>query len=260
MSQPRHRARPTRIGAAATSAPERAPRPNRKTPDLAGKTLPVKGMPVRDKLLQEASDQFAAIGYEATTMRSIASRAGVTLPTLYHYFGDKANLYMEVCVACFAPRAERGLALYSRSTGREEQRVLRFFVELARDLLENENFFRLIHREMIDQDLEGIRRLTERCWKQSFAALCAAFCSLVPAGQDPVTTAFTSFALMFGLVEFRRKAPFLDADLVKHYSPRALAELVLTTTVPTIAWRELSERPSRTAATRLEQPAVRRGP
>ncbi len=47
---------------------------------------------------------------------------------------------------------------------------------------------------------------------------------------------------MLGLVEFRRKAPFLDAGLVKHYSSRGLAELVLTTTVPTIAWRELSEQ------------------
>ncbi len=142
-------------------------------------------VPVRDKLLQEATDQFAAIGYEATTMRSIASRAGVTLPTLYHYFGDKANLYLEVCLACFAPRAERGLAAYSQSTGREEQKVLRFFVELARDFLEDDNFFRLMHREMIDQDLEGIRLLTERCWKRSFAALCDAFRSLVPRRPGP---------------------------------------------------------------------------
>ena len=215
-------------------------------------------VPVRDKLLQEATDQFAAIGYEATTMRSIASRAGVTLPTLYHYFGDKANLYLEVCVACFAPRAERGLAAYSQSTGREEQRVLRFFVELARDLLENENFFRLMHREMIDQDLEGIRLLTERCWKQSFAALCAAFGSLVPDDRDAVTTAFTSFALMFGLVEFRRKAPFLNAALVKHYSPRGLAELVLTTTVPTIAWRRALGAALENGGNRLDQTASTR--
>jgi AcrR family transcriptional regulator len=246
--------------AAPTSTSKRVSPSYPKTPGLAGRTFAVKDVPVRDKLLQEATDQFAAIGYEATTMRSIASRAGVTLPTLYHYFGDKANLYLEACVACFAPRAERGLAAYSQSTGREEQRVLRFFVELARDLLENDNFFRLMHREMIDQDLEGIRLLTERCWKQSFAALCAAFGSLVPGDRDAVTTAFTSFALMFGLVEFRRKAPFLNAELVKHYSPRGLAELVLTTTVPTVEWRQASERPSRTASAPLDQAAsARRG-
>lgn len=248
MSQMRHRARTARTDETVASLPEQ-PLSSLRRPDR-GRALRMDDIPVRDKLLREATDRFAAIGYEATTMRTIASRAGVTLPTLYHYFGDKANLYLEVCVACFAPRAERGLAAYGQSTGREEERVLRFFVELARDFLENDNFFRLMHREMIDQDLEGIRLLTERCWKQSFAALSAAFRSLVPKNQDPVTTAFTSFALMLGLVEFRRKAPFLNAGLVKHYSPRGLAELVLTMAVPSIPWAELSERPSRAVAGR----------
>ena len=198
--------------------------------------------PVRNRLLRIAVQSFATSGYEATTMRSIASRAGVTLPTVYHYFGDKANLYLEACLATFAPRAERALATYSASGESDEQRVLDFFVDLAADLLENENFFKLMHREMIDQDRDGIRRLTERCWKQSFTALCAAFRSLVPVGGDPVSAAFTSFALIFGLVEFRRKAPFLHESLERSYTPRALAELTLATTVPAVEWRRLAER------------------
>ena len=198
--------------------------------------------PVRNRLLRSAVQSFATSGYEATTMRSIASRAGVTLPTVYHYFGDKANLYLEACLATFAPRAERALATYSASGESDAQRVLDFFVDLAADLLENENFFKLMHREMIDQDRDGIRRLTERCWKQSFTALCAAFRSLVPAGRDPVSAAFTSFALIFGLVEFRRKAPFLHESLERSYTPRALAELTLATTVPAVEWHRLAER------------------
>jgi AcrR family transcriptional regulator len=201
------------------------------------------GTPVREKLLRIATQRFAAVGFEATTMRSIASRAGVTLPTIYHHYGDKANLYLEVCLAAFAPRAERALSTYEKSGASEQQRVLDFFTGLASDLLENDSYFKLIHREMIDQDREGIRRLTERCWKQPFDAICTAFRSLVPDATDPVAIALTSFALMFGLVEFRRKAPFLDEGLVKHYRPRALAELVLATTVPAIGWRDLPERP-----------------
>lgn len=195
--------------------------------------------PVRDRLLKVAVQSFAASGFEATTMRNIASRAGVTLPTVYHYFGDKANLYLEACLATFAPRAERALATYAASGGSDAQRVLDFFVDLAHDLLENENFFKLMHREMIAQDRDGIRQLTDRCWKQAFTALCTAFRSLVPAGNDPVAAAFTSFALMFGLVEFRRKAPFLHAGLERAYTPRALAELTLGTTVPGVEWSRL---------------------
>jgi AcrR family transcriptional regulator len=207
----------------------------------------VNSSPVRERLLRVAVQRFAASGYEATTMRSIASHSGVTLPTVYHYFGDKANLYLEACLATFAPRAERALATYSASGESDAQRVLDFFIDLASDLLENENFFKLMHREMIDQDRDGIRRLTERCWKQSFTALCSAFKSLVPAGADPVATAFTSFALIFGLVEFRRKAPFLHASLEGRYTPRALAELTLGTTVPSLDWSRLTQRRDRRA-------------
>lgn len=203
--------------------------------------------PVRDTLLKVATRQFAAVGYEATTMRGIATAAGVTLPTVYHYFGDKANLYLEVCLACFGPRAERGLATFRRSAARDEQRVLRFFVGLASDLLEDEEFFKLMHREMIDQDRDGIRRLTERCWKGPFVAIAEAVRPLLPAGQDPTTVAFTSFALVLGLAEFRRNAQFLNAGLTKHYTPEGLALLVLATTVPAVNWQAFVE-PDRRAA------------
>ncbi len=203
---------------------------------------------VRDKLLRIAIQRFAADGFEATTMRSVASKAGVTLPTLYHYFGDQKNLYLEACLATFGPRAERALAAYSQSGARDDEKVISFFVDLASELLENENFFKLMHREIIDQDREGIRRLTERCWNQSFTALCATFRSLLPKGADPIATVFTSFALMFGLVEFRRKAPFLHETIEQHYSPRKLAELVLGTTVPGIAWRNVAMHANRVQA------------
>jgi AcrR family transcriptional regulator len=188
--------------------------------------------------LRIATQRFAAIGFEATTMRSVASRAGVTLPTLYHYFGDKKNLYLEACLATFGPRSEQALATYASSDSTEERKVLAFFVDLASELLENENFFKLMHREIIDQDREGIRRLAERCWNPAFHTLCQAFRSLLPSGTDPVPVVFTSFALMFGLVEFRRTAPFLHESLPAHYRPVELAALVLQTTAPTIRWRQ----------------------
>jgi AcrR family transcriptional regulator len=166
----------------------------------------------------------------------VAKRAGVTLPTLYHYFGDKKNLYLEACLATFGPRAERAREAYAESGASDETKVMRFFVDLASELLENENFFKLMHREIINQDREGIRQLTERCWNQSFTALCATVDTMAAPGVDSIATVFTSFALMFGLVEFRRKAPFLHHSLPQHYTPQALAELVLRTTMPQITW------------------------
>lgn len=202
----------------------------------------------RERLLKIAADCFASAGFEATTMRTIATRAGVTLPTIYHYFGDKANLYLEVCFDTFAPRADRALAEYERSGATPEQKVLAFFVDLANDLLENEKLFKLLHREMIDQDIEGIRKLTERCWKQSFTALSDALRRIGTPGTDPVKATLSSFALMFGLAEFRRTAAFLHPTLSGVYEPRRLAQFVLSTTVPHVDWSALREPRLRAAS------------
>ncbi len=46
----------------------------------------------RQRLLQVALTCFASRGYDATGVQEIATDAGVTKPTLYHYFGSKVGL------------------------------------------------------------------------------------------------------------------------------------------------------------------------
>jgi AcrR family transcriptional regulator len=46
----------------------------------------------RESLMQCALDLFAARGYDAVGIQEIVDRAGVTKPTLYHYFGSKHGL------------------------------------------------------------------------------------------------------------------------------------------------------------------------
>lgn len=191
---------------------------------------------VKERILRLATHRFAELGFQATTMRSIAARAGVTLPTIYHYFGDKERLYLEVCIATFAPRAERAIEDQTKSAASNERKILHFFVGLCTELLENENFFKLLHREMIDQDDEGIRLLTERCWTAAFTTLASAFGALVGSEGSPIDTTFAAMALMLGLVEFRRKAPYLHKSLSRLYDPLTLAVFVLNTTLPAVNW------------------------
>lgn len=46
----------------------------------------------RSIILGEALKLFSNYGYEATGVQEICERAGVTKPTLYHYFGSKQGL------------------------------------------------------------------------------------------------------------------------------------------------------------------------
>jgi len=47
-------------------------------------------------IIRAAEDLLERIGPERMTMRAICAAAGVTAPTLYHYFGDKGHLMDEL--------------------------------------------------------------------------------------------------------------------------------------------------------------------
>ncbi|MBB3601348.1 AcrR family transcriptional regulator [Mycolicibacterium sp. BK556] len=56
-------------------------------------TKPRDGEATRARILAEARSQFGERGFERTTIRSIASAAGVDPALVMHYFGNKADLF-----------------------------------------------------------------------------------------------------------------------------------------------------------------------
>jgi AcrR family transcriptional regulator len=51
----------------------------------------------RDRIVRCAQEVFAAEGFEGTTNKDIAARAGISSAALYHYFPSKADMYVAVC-------------------------------------------------------------------------------------------------------------------------------------------------------------------
>ena len=47
----------------------------------------------RSSIIAAAAVEFAHHGYDSTSMRAIARRAGVDPALVHHYFGDKADLF-----------------------------------------------------------------------------------------------------------------------------------------------------------------------
>jgi AcrR family transcriptional regulator len=58
----------------------------------------------REAILGAARKQFVAGGYAETTIRSVARAAEVDPALVYHYFGDKAQLFVETLQFPFDPR------------------------------------------------------------------------------------------------------------------------------------------------------------
>lgn len=60
----------------------------------------------RRRILEAARRMFVESGFEATTMRSIASKIGYTATAVYHHFQDKAALVAELCTLDFRALTE----------------------------------------------------------------------------------------------------------------------------------------------------------
>jgi AcrR family transcriptional regulator len=65
-----------------------------------------------DRILDAATQSFFAVGYERTTIRAVASAAGVDAGLVMHYFGSKQDLFRRVIDAAPVPEpaAEPGAA------------------------------------------------------------------------------------------------------------------------------------------------------
>ena len=63
--------------------------------DVAAGTLTPRAEQTRAAIVTAALDLFRERGYEATTMRAIAIRAGVSTGNAYYYFGSKEELIQE---------------------------------------------------------------------------------------------------------------------------------------------------------------------
>jgi AcrR family transcriptional regulator len=56
----------------------------------------------RRSILDAAEELIASGGEEGLSIRELCARVGVTAPTIYHHFGDKAALVARVVDECFA--------------------------------------------------------------------------------------------------------------------------------------------------------------
>src|SRR6187431_2498118 len=78
--------------------------------------MPVLDLSTRERIVTAARELMLERGYEGTTMRAIASRAGVSLGNAYYYFAGKEDLvqgfYLDIAVEHHA-RVTAGLADHS---------------------------------------------------------------------------------------------------------------------------------------------------
>lgn len=103
--------------------------------------------PSTERILNNALDLFSQKGYDATSVREICAAAGITKPTLYHFFGSKEGVYRALVDGSLS--AFRDVLMQTLDTGSTQECLARFarvYFERGRNHPELARFvLRLIH-------------------------------------------------------------------------------------------------------------------
>jgi TetR/AcrR family transcriptional regulator len=125
----------------------------------------------RELILHTAERLFARQGFGPTTVKQIATEAGLNVALIYYYFRDKEGLYHSVLerivnnlIQHVAPALSRG--------GTPGEAIAELVRLQARVLLDSPNVPRLMVREMVDHDASHAKPYISRLAANLFTRLC----------------------------------------------------------------------------------------
>jgi AcrR family transcriptional regulator len=102
---------------------------NPKANSHNGSHLTRKAIKTRERIIESSLELFGQKGYQATTLREIASAAGISLGLTYRYFGAKEDLVVALYDRCADDFAE-----WERSSLRETSLAKRYSAAMRADM------------------------------------------------------------------------------------------------------------------------------
>jgi AcrR family transcriptional regulator len=121
------------------------------------------GADPRDTILRTAREEFAARGFAAARVETLARRARVNKALIYYYFGSKLGLYRHVIGDAISGFTARMRAVID-GPGAAEDKVRRWVAELAAHFTEHPTMPLIMLRELADGgshfDADMLRELT----------------------------------------------------------------------------------------------------
>lgn len=190
-----------------------------------------------DRIIATATRMFAERGYPAISIRDIATACEVNIPSIYHYFKDKDDLYDRCCEFAFQQAAA---TLRATLVGPEDSpvRLKRFAIALCDLLLNASDFRRLLQRELLLPRSRRFEALTSNSFTHEYKLLIPAVGEIAGA-TGARSRAFSIYAMVFGLIVLEPIAEYSGAKAAMLDSPAKLAEFVLSSLFPEIAWKNV---------------------
>ncbi len=192
-----------------------------------------------DFIIQIATRLFSERGYPAISIRDIATACEVNIPSIYHYFKDKDDLYDRCCEHVWT---DVSAPLREAITGTEPAavRLKRFTVALADVLMQAEQFRRLLQRELLLSRSKRFENITNRHFTAEYKILVPAVAEVAGiAGAAARARAMSIYAMTFGLILLQPIADIGGAKSPALENPAKLADFVLQTLFPAQNWKKM---------------------
>jgi AcrR family transcriptional regulator len=150
----------------------------------------------RQCILEQARQQFFAHGYHGVSIRDIVQACGLSNAALYHHFGSKQNLYVEV-IRGFVASVVQPVQQAEAGRGTSRERLTRMVLAFAEYMSESQSEPHMLLRDLTECEGEETQRLIPEVLGQVLAPFAAVLEGGIVAGEiRPVDVDRVSFLLM----------------------------------------------------------------
>src|SRR5690348_16460533 len=91
-----------------------------------------RSIATKQAILDAAKQLFTEKGYEATTINDIVAQSGISVGSVYHHFGGKAEVFMALAKEDFVSHAAASTAASAAARARGEQSEVELYLIGAR--------------------------------------------------------------------------------------------------------------------------------
>jgi AcrR family transcriptional regulator len=201
--------------------PDDGPRPEACAPEL-GRVLDGLAHETgnRSRIMLEAARLFTRKGFAATSVREIVQAAGVTKPTLYYYYKNKDELFLNIldfALASYVQTLDTGIA----APGNARERVKAFLCSIFDLMSNNLDILRFVHAAFYGPEDSTPRYDLEATHNLLHSKLDQLLEGLAHEGELDRADAPAMAMLVHGLIEA------LQCQLMKPHTPSPTLEHIL---------------------------------
>ena len=178
----------------------------------------------RQRLLETATELFAAKGYAGTSVREIVDRAGVSKPVLYYYFKSKEGLYYAILE--WAADVQQGILdeIFATS-GTVLDRFIDFYRRVSEGVAQYQHLYKMIHGLMYGPPQGAPEYDFPKYQRQMFDAVKRIYTNGLTAREVQTADEDEVAFLVLSLIDFSLNMNQVLPELVDPQRPERLLRL-----------------------------------